>query len=55
MKSVGADVIDPEPWLCAEGTCPVIVGNLLVYRDDNHLTATFSRWLAPIMATILVK
>jgi hypothetical protein len=53
LQATGATVIDPQPWLCVEGSCPVIVGNLLVYRDDNHLTATFSRWLAPVMSGLL--
>lgn len=33
-------------WLCVVSGCPVIVGNLLVYRDDSHLTREASRWLS---------
>lgn len=32
--------------VCPEGLCSPILGATLVYRDDNHLTATFSRSLA---------
>jgi hypothetical protein len=27
----------------------VEVGNLLAYRDDNHLTTTYSSWLSPLL------
>jgi hypothetical protein len=26
-----------------------MVGNLLVYRDDNHITATYAAYLGPAM------
>ena len=29
-------------WLCGPDTCPVILGDLLMYRDDNHITATMA-------------
>jgi hypothetical protein len=27
----------------------VMVGNLLAYRDDNHLTTTYTTWLSPLL------
>lgn len=27
-----------------------MVGSLLVFRDDNHLTTGYPRWLAPVLA-----
>lgn len=45
--SAGAAYVDLTPALCDTRTCPIIVGNLLVYRDVNHLTATFAAYLAP--------
>jgi peptidoglycan/LPS O-acetylase OafA/YrhL len=39
-QSVG--FIDPAPWICPSSPCPVVLGDLLVYRDGGHLTATFS-------------
>ncbi len=44
----GAEVIDPITWLCTKAVCPVIVGNILVYRDQDHLTPTIVKWLAPL-------
>ena len=52
-KSAGFAVVDPEAWICTSTTCPAEVGNYLVYRDDTHLTATFSAWLAPLVAPLL--
>lgn len=35
-----------SPRFCAQGTCPAVIGNVLVYRDEQHLTATYVRTLA---------
>jgi hypothetical protein len=43
----GGYYVDVIPLFCAGGRCPVIVGNSLVYRDDNHLTTAYAAWLAP--------
>jgi hypothetical protein len=47
-RAAGATVIDPVPWLCA-ADCPVVLGNLLVYRDAHHLSTGYSRLLAPLL------
>lgn len=46
----GAAFADVTPYLCSDDACPVIVDDLLVYRDVNHLTATFARYLEPVLA-----
>jgi hypothetical protein len=38
---------------CTATRCPDIVGDKLVYRDDNHLTIDYARWLAPVIAAEL--
>ena len=43
----GAELVDPAPVVCPEGVCPAVMGNALVFRDDNHFTATFARTLTP--------
>ena len=45
--ATGARYLDLTPYLCNDQTCPMIIGNTLVYRDGHHLTATFSAKLAP--------
>ncbi|MCZ9339865.1 acyltransferase, partial [Streptomyces sp. TRM76130] len=39
----GASVIDATPMLCRGGECPAVIGNVVVYRNDDHLTATYVR------------
>lgn len=43
-----ARVANLTPLLC-KAVCPPVIGNILVYRDESHLTATFSRTLAPYL------
>ncbi|MFI5612860.1 acyltransferase family protein [Amycolatopsis sp. NPDC051903] len=40
--------LDFTDYFCDKTTCPPVVGNVLVYMDDNHLTATYLTTLAPI-------
>ena len=42
----GAGFIDPSLWICPSSPCPAVIGNLLVYRNPGHLTATFVATLA---------
>ncbi len=39
--------IDVSDAFCDRDVCPVVIGNVLVYHDEHHLTATYSRTLAP--------
>jgi hypothetical protein len=49
----GAAFIDPTEWLCPTVPCPPVIGDLLVYRDAGHMTATFSRALAPYLGAAI--
>jgi hypothetical protein len=49
----GGEYFDLTSWMCTATTCPPVVGNLLVYRDDNHITTTYARWLAAPIARFL--
>jgi peptidoglycan/LPS O-acetylase OafA/YrhL len=44
------DSIDPTFWFCTPTRCPVIVGNILLYRDDAHMTPAWSRFISPVLA-----
>ncbi len=46
----GAAFVDPTYWLCSTEPCSPIAGRLLIYRDEHHMTATFSRALAKPLA-----
>ncbi|ARK23844.1 acyltransferase [Sporosarcina sp. P37] len=41
-----ADLTD---YFCDDTTCYPVIGNVIVYRDDNHLTAEYSKTLAPAL------
>ncbi|MFP5068637.1 acyltransferase family protein [Pseudonocardia nantongensis] len=42
--------LDVADGICGPELCPSEVGNVLVYMDDNHLTATYAETLAPMFA-----
>jgi peptidoglycan/LPS O-acetylase OafA/YrhL len=48
-ERAGARYADVTRWMCFDGSCPAIVGNLLVYRDDNHLTTGYAAWLTSVI------
>ena len=49
----GGSYLDITPWLCTRQSCAVMVGNLLAYRDDNHLSTTFTKWVSPVLGSVL--
>jgi len=47
-KATGAGLIDLTAAVCpGTGNCPVVIDNMIVWRDEHHLTATFSTALGP--------
>ncbi|HEX2042771.1 MAG TPA: acyltransferase family protein [Acidimicrobiales bacterium] len=52
VDGAGGVYVDVTPWFCT-ATCAVVVDNLLVYRDDNHLTTSYASWLAPVVGAHL--
>jgi peptidoglycan/LPS O-acetylase OafA/YrhL len=49
-RAGGGDYADLTDLFCAAGSCPLVVGNVLVYRDDNHITVEYAAVLAPVIA-----
>ena len=49
FDAAGEHVVWVRNWFCTTNACPTIVGNLLVYRDDNHMSVTYARFLAPLL------
>ncbi|WP_432489608.1 acyltransferase family protein [Kineococcus sp. SYSU DK018] len=54
VEGAGGTYVDTTAWLCPGGTCSVIDGNRLMYRDDDHLTATYTASLAGPLADVIV-
>ena len=52
-KAAGAARIDLTKRICVGDPCSVVVNDRIVFRDIGHLTATFSRSLAPALDAAL--
>ncbi len=54
QSSPDVGLVDMSDFICRETFCPVVVGNVIVYRDtSSHLTQTYVTTLAPYFATKL--
>jgi peptidoglycan/LPS O-acetylase OafA/YrhL len=49
----GGQYADLSELFCTADRCPVIVGNTLVYRDDNHVTIEYAQVLGPLLADLV--
>jgi hypothetical protein len=47
--------IDLSDYFCDGQVCPPVIGNVLVYRHMNHITATYVRTLAPMLQSELQR
>ncbi len=47
LENVG--FVDLSDAMCSAAHCDLIIGGMIVYRDRDHLTATFSRSLAGVL------
>jgi hypothetical protein len=53
-RSRNVAIVETFDLVCPTQMCPVIVGNVLVYRDESHISAQFSRWLARPLADEII-
>jgi len=51
----GATVVDLTDVVCPGGMCETRGDGYWIYRDDNHISGTFSRELAPLWSDILAE
>jgi peptidoglycan/LPS O-acetylase OafA/YrhL len=51
----GALDIDTTPWFCTATVCPPVIDGIPVYRDTNHLTATYSKLLGGLLGKELTS
>jgi hypothetical protein len=42
-------LIDMDSLICGPVSCPPVVGNVLVYQDNHHLTSTYALTTAPYL------
>ena len=46
----GVRVIDAANRFCLARVCPAVIGNVIVYRNTGHITASYMRTLSPWLA-----
>jgi hypothetical protein len=49
MHDPNFSVVDLTNWICHPVVCPAVVGGVIVYFDQSHLTATYAATLAPYL------
>ena len=47
--AAGATFIDTVDWACTQYLCPIVINNIFVYFDQWHFTATYVKWLTPVL------
>ena len=50
---LGAAYIDTSDWLCTDTGCPMMIGDILLYRDATHITTVASEWFRPLLEASL--
>jgi peptidoglycan/LPS O-acetylase OafA/YrhL len=48
-------LINMNSLICGPVNCPPVVGNVLVYQDNHHLTGTYALTIAPYLEKRLLK
>ena len=51
-SAMGVPYLNPHPWLCNK-VCSPVIGNLLDFYNDNHVTATYAAFLSGVWGTAL--
>ncbi len=52
-EAAGASVLNANELLCPGTSCPVVVGDTVVFRDPHHVTATYMTQLARPIGNLL--
>jgi len=58
INDLGLDNIyyaDLSDKFCEDDVCKPIVGNVLVYKDTDHITSTYSKTLEPFLSEEMEK
>ena len=55
-NTVTADQVHLIPtyqWLCLSGVCPAVIGHVVAYVDEDHMTIAISKFLSPLLENAL--
>jgi hypothetical protein len=44
---------NPQPWMCTSKTCSAVIGHMVAYYDDLHVTATYAEYLSGVWGSAL--
>ena len=48
-SEAGATYVSTAEWFCLDNYCPTVLGELLSYRDQNHVSDTYARYLTEVL------
>jgi peptidoglycan/LPS O-acetylase OafA/YrhL len=51
---LGATYVATTDWFCTATACPMILGDILLYRDADHLTTVGATWFQPLLEASIV-
>jgi peptidoglycan/LPS O-acetylase OafA/YrhL len=54
-RGLPVHLMDMNDQVCATARCPVVQGGVVVFTDDNHLTASFARRVAPVLGARIAR
>ncbi|MGH3352710.1 MAG: acyltransferase family protein [Nocardioides sp.] len=54
-RDPNAHLVDLTHLYCEDEICPAVIGNVIVYRDGNHITSRYARTLAPYLGKELAE
>jgi hypothetical protein len=52
--TAGVRHVPTGDWFCTDQTCVAILGNILVYADNNHITNEIARYFRPFLEAALL-
>jgi hypothetical protein len=55
VQAAGGSYADLTDLFCTIAECPLVVGDRLVFRDDNHLTAGYAAFLGPVVGALVAR
>lgn len=51
----GVTILDLDDLICPQGQCRTVIGNIVVWRDEHHITAHYAASLAPALSDRLER
>ena len=54
-RNHGVTFVDTTDWFCTDDVCPVVLGDLLVMRDETHITAPMAEFLRPLLEAAIIN